>query len=205
MNFKIIVKGKESSKLLYRFLLISIALGYAILLYYNYKGYLTLLYFVLATITMLISIPTLILLLRPARYEVALPSVKLGKVAYILPYILFFCTFSEFILHGHLGLLSVITLMGAYVVLVFSRSNPTVVPTAVAILAVLIAFLYGVFTPSFGNDTWRDAIQATQIITRGRLEDLTIIHQAYPIPVVFLLYAIYSIVAGLDTLWHSRL
>jgi len=127
----------------------------------------------------------------------------LGKIAYILPCILFLCAFSELRLYGHLGLLSVIALAGTYVVLVFSKSDSAVVSTEVAVLAALIASLYGVYTPSFGNDTWRDVIQATQIIIRGGLKDLTIVHQVYPIPVVSLLYAVHSMVAGLDALWSS--
>jgi len=88
--------------------------------------------------------------------------------------------------------------------LVFSKSNLAVVSIAVAVLAVLTASLYGVYTPSFGDDTLRDATWATQIIGRGELKNLTVIHQAYPIPVVSLLYAICSVVTELDTLWSSN-
>jgi len=192
-----------SNKLSYKFILLSIVLGYIIVCYYSYKGYLSLNQFVSATLTTLMAISASLLLLRFARYEVVLPGMNLGKIAYILPYILFFCAISELRLHGYLGLLSVIALAGAYIFLVFSKSNPTAVPTTVAVPAVLIASLYGVYTPSFGNDTWRDAIWATQIIARGGLKDLTVIHQAYPIPVVSLLYAICSLVTGLDALWSS--
>jgi len=73
----------------------------------------------------------------------------------------------------------------------------------ITILATIIVTLYGIYTPSFGNDTWRDATQASQIIERGGLRDLTIVHEAYPFPLVSLLYAIYSIVAGSNILWSS--
>ena len=112
---------------------------------------------------------------------------------------MFFCAFYELKFHGHLGLLSVIVLTGVYMTLVFSKSNLAVVSIAVAVLAVLTASLYGVYTPSFGDDTLRDATWATQIIGRGELKNLTVIHQAYPIPVVSLLYAICSVATGLDT------
>ena len=191
------------NKLLHRFLLLSAMLGYALVCYYNYKGYLTPHQFAPATLVALMSISTLLLLSRSTHYEVVLPSMDLGRIAYILPCILFLCAFSELRLYGHLGLLSVIALVGTYIVSVFSKSNPAVASTAVAALAVLVASLYGVYAPSFGNDTWRDATQATQIIARGGLEDLTVTHQAYPIPVVPLLYAAYSMVVGLDTLWSS--
>jgi hypothetical protein len=198
-----VLLGKGLNKLLHKFLLLSVMLGYALVGYYNYKGYLTLNQFVSATLMALMSISTLLLLSRSARYEVVLPSMNLGKIAYILPCILFLCAFSELRLHGHLGLFSVITLAGIYVVLVFSKSDSAVVSTEVATLAALIASLYGVYTPSFGNDTWRDAIQATQVIARGGLKDLTIAHPAYLILLVPLLYTTYGIVTGLDTLWSS--
>jgi hypothetical protein len=72
-------------------------------------------------------------------------------------------------------------------------------------LTAIIVVLYGVYPPSFGNDTWRDAIQATQIIERGGLRDLTIVHEAYPLPVVSILYAVYSMVGRLSTLWSSSI
>ena len=197
--------GKGSSKLLYRFLLLSITLGYAILWYYNYRGYLSLNLFVSATLTVLMSIPALLFLSIPARYEIALPNMNLGKIIYILPYCMFFCVFSELRLQGHSGLISVITLVGTYTLLVFSRPNSVVVPTAVAVLAMPITLLYNMYTPSFGWDTWRDAIQAAQIIAGSGLKDLTFIHQAYPIPIVPLLYAVFSVIMGLDTLWSSSI
>jgi hypothetical protein len=58
--------------------------------------------------------------------------------------------------------------------------------------------------PSFGNDTWRDAIQAMQIVERGGLRDLTVFHTAYPFPLVSLLYAVHSIVTNVDTIWSSN-
>ncbi|RLG79578.1 MAG: hypothetical protein DRO13_05715 [Thermoprotei archaeon] len=38
---------------------------------------------------------------------------------------------------------------------------------------------------------------------RGGLRALTVNHSAYPLPVVPILYAVYSVVAGLNTLWSS--
>ena len=70
-------------------------------------------------------------------------------------------------------------------------------------LVMVIGVLYSVYAPSFGSDTWRDAIMATQIIERSVLRDLTIVHEAYPFPLVSLLYAVYSMVMGLNTFWSS--
>jgi len=70
---------RELGRLLYRLLLLIIVLGYAILWYYNYKGYLTLNQFIPVTLIALMSISTLLLLSRSARYEVALPGINLGK------------------------------------------------------------------------------------------------------------------------------
>jgi hypothetical protein len=53
-------------------------------------------------------------------------------------------------------------------------------------------------------DTWRDAIQAVQIVERGGLRDLTVFHTAYPFPLVSLLYAVHSTVTDVDTIWSSN-
>jgi hypothetical protein len=68
----------------------------------------------------------------------------------------------------------------------------------------IIAVLYSIYMPSFGNDTWRDAIQAMQIVERGGLRDLTVFHTAHPFPLVPLLYAAHSIVTNMDTIWSSN-
>jgi hypothetical protein len=93
--------------------------------------------------------------------------------------------------------------MAVFTVLAFSDSSSSVSLAMALSLTAIIVVLYGVYSPSFGNDTWHDVTQASQIIERGGLRDLTIFHEAYPFPVVSILYAVYSIVSGLSTPWSS--
>jgi hypothetical protein len=158
-----------------------------------------------ASVTMVValSIPALVLLLKPPRAEEWMPKISLGKIAYALPMVVFLCASLETWSYGHLGLFSVIALMAVFTALAFSDSSSTASIAMALSLVAIIVVLYGVYSPSFGCDTWRDATQAAQIIERGGLRDLTIVHEAYPLPVVSILYAIYSIVSGLNTLWSS--
>ena len=73
------------------------------------------------------------------------------------------------------------------------------------LIALLTCVHYGIYTPSFGIDTWRDSTQALQIIERGGIRDLTIEQLGYPLPVVSVLYAMHSIITGADTLWTSSI
>jgi hypothetical protein len=158
-----------------------------------------------ASVTMVValSIPALVLLLKPPRAEEWMPKISLGKIAYALPVVVFLCASLETWSWGHLGLFSVVALMAAFTALALSdSSSPAPVAMAFSLTAIIVA-LYGVYSPSFGNDTWRDVIQATQIIERGGLRGLTIFHEAYPLPVVSILYAVYSMVSGLSTPWSS--
>jgi len=197
-------KSSKIGRVLYRVVLLAIiVLGYVYLSYYWYKGYLNLNQFVAVTSLVILLVPALVLLTRVSRLEPLLPEIHLGRIVYALPYLVFLCAFLETRLFGHMGFFTVITLIGGFAILLFSRLSSIITPIAASLLAMIICVLYGIYTPSFGSDTWRDAIQATQIIARGGLEDLTIVHQAYPIPVVSLLYAMQSIVTGLDTLWSS--
>jgi hypothetical protein len=98
----------------------------------------------------------------------------------------------------------VITLITIFIAILFSDSSLSTTLAAVLSLIALIVVLYSIYAPSFGNDTWRDAIQATQIIERCGLMGLTVLHEAYPLPLVSLLYAIHSMMTGLNTLWSSN-
>lgn len=184
-------------------LLVGVVLGYTFLGYYYLRGYLNLNQFTEVTVVAALSILVLVLLLRPVRGEVVLPGVSLGRMMLVLPFAVFLCNLLEILFSGHLGFFSLITLVGVLTALALSRSSSSVALTATISLAVLIGVLYSVYTPSFGNDTWRDVAQATQIVERGGLRDLTIVHSAYPLPVVSLLYVIHSMVSGLNTLWSS--
>jgi len=93
--------------------------------------------------------------------------------------------------------------MAVLVALAFSDSSSSASVAMALSLTALIIALYGIYSPSFGCDTWRDASQAAQIIERGGLSGLTIFHEAYPLPVVSILYAVHSVTSGLSTPWSS--
>ena len=197
----------SSYKLLNRLLIVGIILVYSFFAYRYYVAYLNFNYFVTITISVLLSVLALTLVERPYRYdEEIVPRVSLSGIRYIvIVYVFFFCMLLEVWFYGHLGIFSIIMLIVVFALLLFSHSHLYVALTAVLSSAILISVLYGIYSPSFGNDTWRDAVQATQIIERGGLKDLTMAYEAYPLPVVSLLYAIHSISTGLDTLWSSSI
>ncbi len=192
------------SKFLHVLIMIGIVSGYIFLSYYYYKGYLSNNQFVLATIVVILSIPALVILYRSAGHRITMFSkADIGDLTYVLPYLVFLSSVVELRIFGHLGIFSIITLISVFIAVLFSKSSFRTALTGVLTLVMIIIVLYGVYTPSFGNDTWRDAIQATQIIERGGLKDLTVIHVAYPFPLVSILYAVYSMIIGLNTLWSS--
>jgi len=61
--------------------------------------------------------------------------------------------------------------------------------------------LYTLYAPSFGNDTWRDIIWATQALQAGHITETTVRHSAYPFPMGPLEYALVSLMSGLDPAW----
>jgi len=180
-------------------------LGYGYLSYYYYRGYFTPGQFTTVTGVVVLLIPVLVLMFRPAYSKSGLPRINLGRVAYIVPFLVFLCAFLETMLFGYTGLLTVIMLIVGFTFFLVSKSTSTISPMLVSLLAVLISVLYGVYTPSFGSDTWRDATQASQIIENSGLHGLTITHTAYPFPVVSLLYALLSLITNLNTLWSSSI
>jgi len=192
------------SKFLHVLIMIGIVSGYIFLSYYYYKGYLSNNLFVSATIVVILSISALVILYRSAGHRITMFSkADIGDLTYVLPYLVFLSSVVEMRIFGHLGIFSIIALISMFIAVLFSKSSFRTALTGVLTLVMIIIVLYGVYTPSFGNDTWRDAIQATQIIERGGLKDLTVIHVAYPFPLVSILYAVYSMIIGLNTLWSS--
>jgi hypothetical protein len=116
----------------------------------------------------------------------------------------FFFTLTDVYLYKHLSIFSVLSLTTIYIILTLSRRDLDIAVFGTATLVMIIAVLYSIYVPSFGNDTRRDAIQAMQIVERGGLRDLTVFHTAYPFPLVPLLYATHSIVTDMDTIWSSN-
>jgi hypothetical protein len=116
----------------------------------------------------------------------------------------FFFTIIDVYLYKHLDIFSILSLIVVFTILTLSKRDLDITLFGVTTLVMIIAILYSIYMPSFGNDTWRDAIQAMQIVKRGGLRDLTVFHTAYPFPLVPLLYAAYSIVTNMDTVWSSN-
>ena len=193
-----------TTKYLYVFLVLGIIGGYAFLGYYYYKGLLSLDQYLKASFAALLSlISAIILSSRHKHQKIDTPGLNIGEIAYVIPYMVFISSTMDVCLFRHLDIFSILSLILALTILTLSKHDLGTSLLGITILATIIITLYGIYTPSFGNDTWRDATQASQIIERGGLRDLTMVHEAYPFPLVSLLYAIYGIIAGSNILWSS--
>jgi uncharacterized membrane protein len=149
-------------------------------------------------------VPAIILLLKLVQQEVSGLGLDLKWGVYVLPYTVFVSTIIDVYLYGHLSIFSVLSLILAFTILNLLKRDLEVALAMVATLAMIISVLYIIYVPSFGNDTWRDVMQAKQIVERGGLRDLTIFHASYPFPLVSLLYALYSVVTNVNTVWSSN-
>jgi len=194
----------SSTKFLHILIIISIVSGYAFLSYYYYKGVLTINQFLATSITVLLSILSIVVLLKPAQQKIMTLNLNLNWIAYLLPSMVFIFTIIDVYLYKHLNIFSILSLIAVFTILTLSKRDLDIALFGVTTLVMIIATLYGIYMPSFGNDTWRDAVQAMQIIKRGGLRDLTVFHTAYPFPLVPLLYAVHSIVTDMDTVWSSN-
>jgi len=183
----------------------AIVLGY-IVIWFRYYGYLTFIKFVLLTLAVALVLPTLLLLLRNNRFESTYPRVNLKKVEWFLLLFPALSALLEMLLLGITGLFTVVTLACGLMLLAFSRSKTTVPIKASLLLATITYVHYGVYAYIGVNaDPWRDAAQALQIVERGGIRDLTITFSPYSLPIVPVLYAMHSIMTGLNTLWSSNI
>jgi hypothetical protein len=194
-----------TTKHLYVLLVLGTIWGYAFLGYYYYKGLLSLDQYLKASLVALLSLlSTIVLLSRHRHQKIAVPGFNIEEIACLIPYIVFISSIMDVHLFSHLDIFSVLSLLLAFTILTLSKRDLDIAVFGVATLVMIIAVLYGIYTPSFGNDTWRDATQAMQIVEREGLRDLTMVHEAYPFPLVSILYAVYSIVTNVDTIWSSN-
>jgi len=192
------------AKFLTTITIIGIVLGYGFLTYYYYKGILTFRYFLAISINVLLLMLSLIMLLKPVQQRIATLNFNLNLIVYVLPCIVSVFAIIDVYLYKHLNMFSILSLIITFMILTLSRRDLDIALFGATTLVMIIAFLYSIYMPSFGNDTWRDAIQAMQIVERGGLRDLTVFHTAYPFPLVPLLYAAHSIVTDMDTIWSSN-
>jgi len=71
------------------------------------------------------------------------------------------------------------------------------------LLAILITAHYIIFSPSLGNDTWRDIMWSVETLRTGRFTESRITHLAYPVPLVVLLYSMASLIGGFKAIGSS--
>jgi len=192
------------TKFLRILIIISIVSGYAFLSYYYYKGVLTINQFLVTSITALLSILSIVILLKPTQQKIMTLNLNLNWIVYLLPSMVFFFTITDAYLYKHLDIFSILSLIAVFTILTLSKRDLDIALFGATTLVMIIATLYSIYMPSFGSDTWRDAVQAMQIVKRGGLRDLTVFHTAYPFPLVPLLYAVHSIVTNMDTIWSSN-
>jgi hypothetical protein len=181
-------------------------LGYVLVCFFYLRGVVTPRQFFFASFMAMLAFLTIFYLSKPPNKGVEFARLRNNKALLVLlPYSIFTLAFIELLFQGHSGLLTIFSLISILSLLVFSRNTFLAVATTITTLALLISAFYGFYIPNFGVDTWRDSIQAVQIIENGGLKDLTIVHKAYPFPLVSILYAIVAMIMGLDPLWASSL
>jgi hypothetical protein len=133
-----------------------------------------------------------------------IPTFRMPFSLWLLPIVVYTVSQVEILLLRRTGLGYVVALAVALTVIAFAREEPMKkVMVATAIVGVSIVILYSIYTPSFGNDTWRDIIWATQISQLGHIAAATIKQGAYPFPMVPLTYAMLSVTSGMNATWAS--
>ncbi|MEM1567603.1 hypothetical protein [Pyrobaculum sp.] len=185
-----------------------LASGIVLLPLVYYKFSMSLNAFISLEITLILAIITL-LILRLNRQTISAtffgPRLTLSLVT-TLSISMFISAYMEMTLIGHLSMFSLLVMLIGFTIAAVGRGKPIYrITLAMAAIGTLSVALYGSYTPSFGNDTWRDIMIAEQLLLRGRIEALTARHDAYPIPVVPLLYATASFATGTDPLWTSAI
>jgi len=184
--------------------ILSIILGYIVSIIFYGKKYFTSNQFILITISVALMLLSMVMILKPSSGRGRFPSVKLGRGAiWIFPGLVFLVVLCEAYCYGSLEFLSIVIMISVFVILSMVHQRNLVVFIAFSILSELIVVLYGMYVPIFGADTWRFATLAKQIIERGGLKDVTLIEEAYPFPVLSILFSMYAIVAQIGVEWSN--
>ncbi len=183
-------------------LLVATALVFATLYVANRLNINELIY---AEITLALAVLALLLPTHVNRNkDKEVPTFKMPFSLWLLPVAVFTVSQVEILLFRRTGLGYVVALAAALTVTAFAREKPMKkVVVATAIVGASLVQLYTLYTPSFGNDTWRDIIWAAQALQAGHITETTIRHLAYPFPMVPLEYALVSLMSGLDPVWAS--
>jgi len=130
--------------------------------------------------------------------------VRLPASLWTLPVAVYVIAEAEIILSKHTGLGYVIALSLALLITALADERPAKkVAVATAIVGASLIQLCTLYVPSFGNDTWRDIMWASQALQVGHVTETTIKQSVYPFPMVPLEYASVSLMSGLDSVWAS--
>ncbi|RFA93924.1 hypothetical protein [Pyrobaculum aerophilum] len=158
------------------------------------------------TITFILTIVTLLILRKKtesANISALNTEIRILHVVAI-PLIAFTVAYLEIMLMGHLFFFSCLLVFTALIMATFGRGKPVVrIMMGVASIGELVIALYGFYMPSFGSDTWRDSAMAQQILLLGDISKLSIVHDAYPMPVLPILYTTLSLMSGINALESS--
>jgi hypothetical protein len=132
----------------------------------------------------------LIALLLPSSNDVGLFLVRLSVSPWILPVAVYIVAEAEILIFKHTGLGYVVALGLALLITALAEEKPAKkVAVATAIVGTSLIPLYTLYVPSFGSDTWRDIVWASQALQVGHVTETTVWHSAYPFPMVPLEYA----------------
>jgi hypothetical protein len=143
-------------------------------------------------------------LLLPSSNSAKPFSIRLPVSMWIFPVAVYIAAETELLHLRHTGLGYVIALAFTLLITVMAEEKPAKkVAVATAIVGTSLIPLYTLYAPSFGNDTWRDIIWATQALQTRHVTETTVRHSAYPLPMVPLGYALVSLMSELDPAWAS--
>jgi len=160
-------------------------------------------------LTSLLAVVSLAILELPERTSsvISLPLTINMPFFVLVPLFAFSLVMCELSTLGHMSIASVLAVFFALLLAALSRGKAlTRAMLLVATLGLLIAALYGVYAPTFGNDTWRDVTVAQQIANHGTFRGMeSRLHIAYTLPLVPLLYVVVSTIGGVDVLWASNI
>jgi len=179
----------------------SLLFGIVLFLLLHGAGYVNTSIFLFVEITLLLGLAASLLPPGGGRY---MPVIHMPFSLWLLPVIVYVVGQTEILLFRHTSLFYLLTLSVTLILTAVAAERCVKkIAVATALVGVSIALQFSVYVPSFGNDTWRDALWAKQILERGFTANVTIKHPAYQIPMVPLFYVAISLVNGQDAVWSS--
>lgn len=154
-----------------------------------------------AVVTLALALASLLL---PRGSGGAVPTFKAPFSLWLLPIVVYAVGVTELLLYGHTALGFLLFLAVALLVTAYACERPfKKVMVAVAVVAVYLTSLYSLYAPSFGWDTWLYIIWASQALQMGYITETTLRDISYPFPMVPMMYAVGSLISGLNAVWFS--